>query len=73
MTSDQLDGSLAGTAHLFQEKVRKAFEVRLTVIGNRMFPVAIHAGSEAAKLDWRTDYRSLTYEVIDCPRMWQQG
>jgi hypothetical protein len=32
-----------------------------------MFPVAIHAGSEAAKLDWRTDYASLTYDSVDLP------
>lgn len=65
--AEQLDESVAGTAHLFQERVPKAFEVRLTVIGERMFPIAIHAGSEAARLDWRTDYASLTYEWIDMP------
>lgn len=34
--------------------------------GKRQF-VAIHAGSEAARLDWRSDYRSLTYEPVDIP------
>ncbi|MET7279035.1 ATP-grasp ribosomal peptide maturase [Kribbella sp. NPDC005582] len=62
-----LDEAVAGTAHLIQERVPKAFEVRLTVIGDRMFPVAIHAGSEAGKLDWRTDYASLTYERLEVP------
>jgi glutathione synthase/RimK-type ligase-like ATP-grasp enzyme len=32
-----------------------------------MFPVAIHAGSEKARLDWRTDYRSLKYESAKLP------
>jgi ATP-grasp ribosomal peptide maturase len=64
---EALDGSLVGTAHLLQERVSKVFEARLTVIGERMFAVAIHAGSEAAKLDWRTDYASLTYEPIEVP------
>lgn len=67
LRAGELDESLAGTAHLLQERVPKAFEVRLTVIGRRMFAVAIHAGSEAAKLDWRTDYASLTYEAIEVP------
>jgi ATP-grasp ribosomal peptide maturase len=63
--ADEIDDALAGTAHLFQERVPKAYEVRLTVIGEQMFPVAIHAGSEAARLDWRTDYASLTYEPVE--------
>ncbi|MEU2867733.1 ATP-grasp ribosomal peptide maturase [Streptomyces olivoreticuli] len=67
VTADQADASVSGTATLFQEHVVKAFEVRLTVIGNRLFPVAIHAGSEAARLDWRTDYPSLRYETITLP------
>jgi ATP-grasp ribosomal peptide maturase len=65
--ADDVDEAIAGTAHLFQERVQKAFEVRLTVIGKQMFPVAIHAGSEAGKLDWRTDYASLTYERLEMP------
>lgn len=71
--SDSIDDAVAGTAHLFQERVPKDFEVRLTVIGDRMFPVAIYAGSEAAKLDWRTDYSSLTYEPVDLPPSVEKG
>lgn len=52
---------------MFQERVEKAFEVRLTVIGDRLFPVAIRAGSDRARLDWRTDYQSLTYEPVSIP------
>ncbi|MFK4089234.1 ATP-grasp ribosomal peptide maturase [Kribbella sp. NPDC020789] len=65
--ANKLDEAVQGTAHLFQERVPKAFEVRLTVIGNMMFPVAIHAGSEAGKLDWRTDYASLAYQPVEMP------
>lgn len=36
------------TAHLFQQLVPKRHEVRVTVVGQRLFSVAIHAGSEAA-------------------------
>lgn len=55
------------TTHLFQEWVPKAYEVRLTMVGKRPFAVAIHAHSTGARVDWRTDYDALTYEVVDCP------
>ncbi|MEV0845410.1 ATP-grasp ribosomal peptide maturase [Streptomyces sp. NPDC049954] len=55
------------TAHLFQEWVEKAHEVRLTVVGERMFAVEIHAGSKAAYEDWRSDYGALTYTVTTVP------
>jgi glutathione synthase/RimK-type ligase-like ATP-grasp enzyme len=73
LRSAEIDASLTGTAHLFQERVPKQCEVRLTVIGQRMFPVAIHAGSTAAKLDWRTDYPSLTYGPIELPVHVEKG
>lgn len=55
------------TAHLFQAWIDKAHEVRLTVVGDRLLAAEIHAGSEAAHTDWRSDYRSLTYEVTEVP------
>lgn len=73
LRAGEIDDGLAGTAHLFQERVPKQYEVRLTVIGEQMFPVGIHAGSDAAKLDWRTDYGSLTYEPVELPVDVQKG
>lgn len=55
------------TAHLFQEFVRKAFEVRMTVVDQRTFAVRINAGSPRSYIDWRSDYTTLTYDVIDAP------
>ena len=56
------------TAHLFQRYiVDKAFEARVTVVGDRIFASAIHAGSEESRVDWRSDYASLTYEVVEVP------
>jgi ATP-grasp ribosomal peptide maturase len=56
------------TAHLFQQYIgNKAFEVRVTVVGERVFAAAIHAGSEAARIDFRADYASLEYSAIDVP------
>jgi len=58
---------LAATAHLVQEWVPKAFEVRVTMVGRTPYAAAIHAGSDAGHVDWRSDYGSLTYESIDTP------
>lgn len=41
---------LAATAHLLQEWVPKAFDVRVTMVGNKPLGVAIHARSEAGRL-----------------------
>jgi hypothetical protein len=43
------------------------FPQRVRVMAKHDFAVAIHAHSAAARIDWRTDYDALTYEVIDCP------
>ncbi|MBV9012862.1 MAG: ATP-grasp ribosomal peptide maturase [Pseudonocardiales bacterium] len=56
------------TAHLFQEYVPKAFEVRLTVVGNEFFAAKIDTGSATStQVDWRRDYDSHVYDVIDTP------
>ncbi|WP_435177153.1 MvdC/MvdD family ATP grasp protein [Actinacidiphila sp. bgisy145] len=62
-----LDESFELTAHYLQEWVPKKYEVRLTVVGQQMFPVAIHAGSDAARDDWRSDYDALEYEQVPIP------
>ena len=55
------------TAHLVQAWVPKQHEVRLTVVGQRLLAAEVHAGSQAAYVDWRSDYNSLTYVVTDVP------
>ena len=55
------------TAHLFQEWIPKSFDVRLTVVGKRIFAVAIHSNSDRGRIDWRSDYSSHTYDVCDVP------
>lgn len=55
------------TATTLQEFVPKAFEVRLTVIGDRWFPIAIHATTDGARTDWRSDPSALTYELVSVP------
>ncbi|MEV5681530.1 ATP-grasp ribosomal peptide maturase [Streptomyces sp. NPDC052179] len=63
VTADELDESVAGTVHLFQRRIDKTADVRVTVIGDQVFCVRI--GSDL--LDWRTDYSRLTYSVVPPP------
>lgn len=51
VSADEIDDGVAGTAHLFQERVSKTADVRVTVIGSRVFCVRI----DSDLLDWRTD------------------
>ncbi|MGQ0837730.1 ATP-grasp ribosomal peptide maturase [Actinokineospora sp.] len=55
------------TTHMLQRWVPKAFEVRMVVIGEQINAAAIRTTSAAGYLDWRSDYDSLTYELIDTP------
>ncbi|GAA5175117.1 hypothetical protein GCM10023321_80500 [Pseudonocardia eucalypti] len=65
--------SVALTATTLQRFVPKAFEVRLTVIGDAWFPVAIHALSERARVDWRSDPEALTFRPVEVPDGVAQG
>ncbi|MGH3567148.1 MAG: ATP-grasp ribosomal peptide maturase [Pseudonocardia sp.] len=65
---DDLDDNALGLcAHLFQEWVPKAHDVRVTAVGERLFPVAVHAGSEQARIDWRSRYDDLRYQRCEIP------
>ena len=56
------------TACLFQEYVPKRVEVRVTVIGERVFPVAIDSQATAAGVDdWRLAAREATHRVHELP------
>ncbi|GAA2395922.1 ATP-grasp ribosomal peptide maturase [Catellatospora methionotrophica] len=63
----------AATAHLVQEWVPKAFEARVTMVGELPIAVAIRSASAAGQVDWRADYKSLTYELIDVPHAVTEG
>lgn len=58
---------VALTAHQVQYYVDKLMDVRVVVVGDRIFPVAIHPLSGAARIDFRADYRALRHEVIELP------
>lgn len=61
------------TCHQVQDWADKAHECRVVVVGDRMFAVAIHAGSPESYVDWRADHNSLSYEVIELPSQVQHG
>ncbi|WP_233221797.1 hypothetical protein [Streptomyces carminius] len=45
----------------------KAYEVRLTAVGGRLFAAEIHTDSPAGRVDWRSDYGSHRYRVCEPP------
>lgn len=59
----EIDDSVAGTTHLFQQRVDKTADVRVTVMGQWVFAVRI----DCDLLDWRTDYSRHTYTAIAVP------
>lgn len=74
LTADDLDdGAIGLCCHLFQEWVPKAFDVRLTVVGDRFFAVAVHAGSPETTVDWRCRYDELRYAVCEIPEAVRRG
>jgi hypothetical protein len=50
--------------HLFQQRVDKVADVRLTAVGEHLFAVRIDG---AQGLDWRRDYDALSYTLIETP------
>ncbi|MEU3140094.1 ATP-grasp ribosomal peptide maturase [Nocardiopsis alba] len=63
----EITAGVEGTAHLFQAWAEKAYEVRLTVVGDAFFAARIDAGSRAGRTDWRSDYDSLAYSPVETP------
>ncbi|MGF1430850.1 ATP-grasp ribosomal peptide maturase [Kitasatospora sp. LaBMicrA B282] len=54
---------ISACPHLFQAKVEKIFDVRLTAVGTRLFATRI----TSPELDWRRRQDLLTYEPISTP------
>lgn len=56
------------TTGMFQERMPKAFEIRATVIGNKVFAVRIDSQAhEETKLDWRRSQHLLSYSPYELP------
>lgn len=57
------------TACLFQEQVPKKVELRITVLGEHVFPAEItYMHPERATVDWRTAYQDLQYGIHELPQ-----
>ncbi|MGC9500541.1 ATP-grasp ribosomal peptide maturase [Streptomyces sp. WG7] len=63
VTAAEIDDSVSVTPHLFQARVNKVADIRVLVVGSRVFAVRIDSGL----LDWRKDYSALSYTVVDLP------
>lgn len=63
---------LRATAHLFQEFISKICDIRVIIIGEQCFAIALYPLSDEARLDFRRDYRSLRYAVHPLPASVQQ-
>jgi ATP-grasp ribosomal peptide maturase len=64
VTPAQINDRVRHTAHLFQQRVSKAADIRLTAVGERLFAVRID-GSPG--VDWRRHYDHLNYTSISVP------
>ncbi|MEV5752471.1 MvdC/MvdD family ATP grasp protein [Actinoallomurus sp. NPDC052308] len=73
VSAEDIDDSVSGAAHLFQEPVVKRSEARITVVGHQVFGTEIIARSEAARADWRSDYGRLDYRPIEVPSSVRSG
>ncbi|MFD7940138.1 ATP-grasp ribosomal peptide maturase [Streptomyces sp. NPDC059755] len=64
VAAEDLDAGVNQTMHLFQQRVDKVADIRLTAVGDRLFGVRID-GSPG--LDWRRHYDDLSYTTLDTP------
>ncbi|MGA6157365.1 ATP-grasp ribosomal peptide maturase [Stenotrophomonas sp. NPDC087984] len=62
---DEVDNAVHHCAHLFQAQISKVFDVRAIVVGEQIFCARITA--PPGVIDWRAEYRNLTYKPIHCP------
>jgi glutathione synthase/RimK-type ligase-like ATP-grasp enzyme len=68
-SSDLPDAAIAVCPGIYQRYIDKAFDVRVTVIGNRMFAVRLSKRAGGAYVDWRPHIRDddMQIEFITLP------
>ncbi|MDG2152987.1 MAG: hypothetical protein P8K10_03535 [Crocinitomicaceae bacterium] len=58
---------------IFQEYIDKDFELRITIVGKKVFPIKIQSQQNSAtKFDWRKDQINVDYEIFDLPKRIEQ-
>ena len=56
------------TPGIFQERVEKAYELRVTVVGSQIFAVKIDSQKNRdAQLDWRRALHNVGYAAVELP------
>ena len=63
--AEEVTAGVALCPHLFQAKVEKAFDVRLTAVGDRMFGTRL----DSPDLDWRRRQHLMRCTPIDVPEL----
>jgi len=54
---------------IFQEYIDKDFELRITIVGEKIFPIKIKSQkNKEAKFDWRKDQINIEYEEFELPQ-----
>jgi len=53
---------------IFQEYVEAVYDLRITAIGNQLFPAAIYPGEKAYAADVRMDIRNARMEAVELPQ-----
>ncbi|MFE1959635.1 ATP-grasp ribosomal peptide maturase [Streptomyces sp. NPDC059479] len=61
----EIDDRVSHCAHLFQARIPKSSDMRVIVVGEQVFCARITA--PPGVVDWRAEYRNLSYEPIPCP------
>lgn len=65
--ADSIDDSVRLTSHLFQQRIEKEYELRITAVDRKFFAARIDTHSEKGGQDWRSDYQNLTYSRAVLP------
>jgi len=67
--SVQNDASVSAAPVIFQREIEKDCDLRVTVVGSRVFSTAIHSQiKEETSVDWRRGMRpDLKHEIVDIP------
>lgn len=66
----ETDSDISLTPVYLQQYIQKSYEVRLTIINNHIFAVRIDCDD---KTDWRRDYSSHQYSLIEVPSSVAKG
>ncbi|MFD7547729.1 ATP-grasp ribosomal peptide maturase [Streptomyces sp. NPDC059578] len=68
---DEIGDGVAACPHLFQQAVDKVADIRIAVVGDRLFASRITVDGD--HLDWRWDYDRITFDPIDVPADVREG